>query len=258
MYGLPPGAKLLTPDDPDYYGAGYKGAEVLQPEDRPWLPSDLLAEQPSPLDVVDRPLTSPYEQVSEQEFFGLDRVLAQQRATRQELESQRDLLTQDEAEREGRGFFTNLGRGVDQSGAMLQRQLGGLSALTGFDSEADFHLSDARRRMTQYEDDSSVVQDLSAQMISSAVPSIAGGFAGAAVGLPMVGATVAAGLQSAASVQADAEDGYIAQGLSPSDARYYARFPALLSGAITAALTRYVPGAGETMLPRLFTGGVPR
>lgn len=97
-----------------------------------------------------------------------------------------------------------------------------------------------------------VIQDLGAMFTVSA-PAIPAAMLG---GLPAAAVTAGA-IQAGANLD-QYEQQLIRRGYSPKDARRQAMFPAALSGAITAALTRYIPGGAEMLINKVGSGEVTK
>lgn len=97
-----------------------------------------------------------------------------------------------------------------------------------------------------------VIQDLGAMLTVSA-PAIPAAMLG---GLPAAAVTAGA-IQAGANLD-QYEQQLIRRGYSPKDARRQAMFPAALSGAITAALTRYIPGGAEMLINKVGSGEVTK
>lgn len=179
------------------------------------------------------------------------------------LERQRALRRESGLESADQGsFIDRLALGVGQGLTGIESAFGGVASLFGADDFGDYVKSDARRRRAGFEETGDTLgygvagqafQDLSGNIVGSALPSVGGALV---AGVP--GAMVAGGLQSAGAVQETAEESYRAQGFNEDEATRRSRLPAVASGLITAALTRLMPGGTEALAMRLVGGQAAR
>lgn len=173
------------------------------------------------------------------------------RPSRESLKLQQEFLRQQENQPDQSSWWERLALGANQGVAGLESSLGGLFDIVGLPEFGAPWLYDARRRSSESEDVGDtlgvnnpwkMVAQGAAGMATQQVPSVVAARFG---GLPV--AMVTAGLQTAGSVQDQAEQAYEAQGLSRDEAIRRARLPAITSGAITAALTALMPGGTEKL-----------
>ncbi len=132
--------------------------------------------------------------------------------------------------------------GLGQGALQIGRQIGGLADYEGI--RAGRKLANAAQEeyqnLSELTDTPDQNESLSGEFLqwftnnaSSVLPSMAAGY-----GTRSFAATVAAaGAQTFGSVFEDAQDSYLKRGLDESTARDKARLPAIIAGAVTAALT---------------------
>jgi hypothetical protein len=180
------------------------------------------------------------------------------RPSRESLKLQQQFLQQQENEPDQSNWWERLGIGFNEGISGLESSVGGLFDIVGLPEMGSAWQWDARRRAAESQDIGDTlgvnepwkqVAQGAAGMATQQLPTVA---AAALGGLPL--AAAAAGLQTAGSVQDQAEQAYEAQGLSHEEAIRRARMPALASGAITTILTTLMPGGTEKLAGMLFRG----